>query len=103
MIRIVTETNSIYEFDIPNKQMRRLPGSPATERVGDNEWKKYSEIGSISGGENVFTEGETALIIWGSDVAPLFGEFPDAPKMTITSFVTKIEDTGKSHESQVQS
>ena len=82
MILIKTSSGSNYQVDINNKRVRRLKtfDHPAsTVRVNDNEWRDFAEVGSISGGEYVFTVGETALFVWKDNT------------MTITSTVVEIE------------
>lgn len=82
MILLQTKSGSNYQVDVSNKRVRRLNtfDHPANAvRVDDNEWRDFVEVGSVSGGEYVFTEGEKALFIWKDGT------------MTMTSSVMKIE------------
>jgi hypothetical protein len=83
MISLKTCSGSNYQIDINNKRLRRLNtfDHPANAvRVDDNEWRSFVEVGSVSGGEYVFTVGEAALFVWKDD------------KMTITSSVEEITE-----------
>ena len=88
-----TESGSVYLVDQERHRIQRqLAGSHYSARIGEGEWKDYVELGSASGGNDVLTVGEAAVIIWGNHVAPLDPSFPDAMKTTITSFVVSIEE-----------
>jgi hypothetical protein len=81
MILLRTSSGSNYQVDINNKRVRRLntfdhPANAA--RFNDNEWREFAEVGSVSGGEYVFTVGEKALFLW------------DDSTMTMTSTVKEI-------------
>jgi hypothetical protein len=83
MILIKTFSGSNYQIDINNKRLRRLNtfDYPAKSiRVNDNEWREFAEVGSVSGGEYVFTVGETALFVWKDQT------------MTMTSNVVEIKE-----------
>jgi hypothetical protein len=83
MILLKTSSGSNYQVDVNNKRVRRLNtfDHPAKSiRVNDNEWRDFVEVGSVSGGEYVFTLGETALFVWKDDT------------MTMTSNVVEIKE-----------
>ena len=84
-IKFLTETGSLYEYDSANARIRRLFGkTPPTPRMGvDEEWKP----GVLAKDPAV---GESAVIRWGDDVAPLIAGMDSALKTTITSTVVEI-------------
>jgi hypothetical protein len=95
-MRFTTESKSIYEADLAKKKIRRVSGSNvATPSIGDNEWRSYANITSVSGVNNELIIGKPAIIFWVSDVLPLDPSEPNAMKTTITSNVLSIEEDPK--------
>jgi hypothetical protein len=94
-MKFTTETGSIYEVNITNKQIRRLSGTRnATTRQGqDGEWKDYAYIFP-----DPIDVGKIVLIVWAHDTSILdetedLDADPDyVMKTTMTSAVVKIEE-----------
>lgn len=89
--RFVTESGSVYEFDMAAKHIRRLNGTadPTPRQGKDGEWRSFESLTPIKVGQPV-------LITWPSST-PALAEtralgFPDAAvmKTTMTSPVKEI-------------
>ena len=103
-MKITTATGSTYEINTDSKRIRRISGkkTPALaglvqpsvpHRIGqDGEWKTYEALIP-----EPLKVGLSAIILWGSDVAPLSETVAhgdkDEPisKITTTSPITEIE------------
>ena len=54
MIKVTTETGSVYEFDIANYKMRRVPvDAPESELRRDGEWLNMIRPPRIEKGEPI--------------------------------------------------
>jgi hypothetical protein len=81
MIKVTTETGSVYEFDVANSKMRRVPvDTPESALRRDGEWLKMIHIPYI--------EKEQPMRI------PLEGlHDPTEVTMRYSTAVTKIEES----------
>lgn len=71
MIKLTTESRSVYELDEENKRVRRVIGiGGPTPRTGiDGEWKKYEEVyltarHAIKKGSAAFVSKDCLIIDW---------------------------------------
>lgn len=91
-MRFTTKSGSVYAVDAANKRIARLTGNTLpTERVGDAEWKTYSEIYAADGGK--IAVGQRVVIVWGDDV-PVLNKDTEGlvVKLTTTSPVVSIDE-----------
>lgn len=89
-MKFITESGSIYEVNVEQKQIRRVTnmnGSEATGRQGNNEWRTYDQLSEI-------VVGHPVAICWSKATTPLMPGSPDFMLPgTLTSPVQMIMDT----------
>jgi hypothetical protein len=83
-MKFVTYSQSVYEVDTDNKQIRRLTGitDPQPRQGKDGEFKSYKEL--------YLKLGESAVIFWDPETTtPIDPNRPGVPT-TVTNIVIKI-------------
>lgn len=101
MIRVNTQSGSVYEVDETNMKARRVTGvrSPTFRFSEDGRWRTYEEL--------FLNQGESMVVVWEFGVgddgahAQVMGDLPDDPaaaekveriRTTMTSRVLHIEE-----------
>lgn len=85
----LTESGSVYEIDLTNRQARRLSGVAApTPRTGpDGTWRRFVGMMPASIGARLFFEWDPAALPAGTAAAI------DMRPATMTSIVTRLTGT----------
>lgn len=95
MKQFKTASGSLYEVDEDNKCVRRILNEAyidATDRQGNNEWRRYNFISDIMVGHHV-------LIFWDKQTTPLLTQsIKNATPATETSRVVEILPVNTKYE-----
>lgn len=83
---IHTASQSIYEFDLKNKRVRRLHGiQDATKRQGDNLWRQYQEVVP-----DPIQIGMRVMIVWTPEEELLPDTQADVDEVALPTTITNI-------------